>query len=189
MIKIILSSEKVKRGLKLLEIDETSTLPYILELLSVKDSGFDKVQMSPDAKKDRIMEVIKLFTLKGSKIRPVITAYEDLHWADKSSDEVLRLILESIPGSKVLMIFTYRPEFVHTWGGKSYHNQINLNRLSNRESLTMVNNLLGTQNIDHEIEELILKKTEGVPFYIEELVKSLTELKVIERTRKLMPFE
>ena len=174
--------EKVKKGLELLEIDEASTLPYLLELLSVKDSGFDKVQMSPDAKKERIMEVIKLFTLKGSRIRPVITAYEDLHWADKSSEEVLRLILESIPGSRVLMIFTYRPEFVHTWGGKSYHNQVNLNRLSNRECLAMVKNLLRTEKIDREIEDLILEKTEGVPFYVEEMVKSLTDLNVIERT-------
>ena len=171
---------KVKKGLALLEIDEASTLPYLLELLSVKDSGFDKVQMSPDAKKDRIMEVIKLFTLKGAKIRPVITAYEDLHWADKSSEEVLRQILESIPGSRVMMIFTYRPEFVHTWGGKSYHNQVNLNRLSNRECLTMVENLLHTENIDRELEDLILEKTEGVPFYVEEMVKSLTDLNVIE---------
>jgi len=175
--------EKVKRGLELLEIDEASTMPYLLELLSVKDSGFDKVQMSPDAKKNRIMEVIKLFTLKGSRLRPVITAYEDLHWADKSSEVVLKSILESIPGSRVLMIFTYRPDFVHTWGGKSYHNQVNLNRLSNRECLTMVTNLLCTEKVDHEIEELILEKTEGVPFYIEEMVKSLNDLNVIERAQ------
>jgi len=168
--------------LELLEIDEVSSLPYLLEILSVKDSGFDKIQMSPDAKKDRIMEVIKLFTLKGSRIRPVITAYEDLHWADKSSEEVLKLILESIPGSRVLLIFTYRPEFVHTWGGRSYHNQVNLNRLSNRECLTMVTNLLRTEKIDWELENLILEKTEGVPFYVEEMVKSLTDLNIIERT-------
>ncbi len=173
--------QKVHRGLQLLEMEEASTQPYLLELLSVKDSGFDKLQMSPDAKKERIMEVVKLFTLKGSKIRPVITAYEDLHWADKSSEEVLKAILESIPGARVLMIFTYRPEFVHAWGGKSYHNQINLNRLSNRECLAMVTNLLQTQKIDLELEELILEKTEGVPFYVEEMVKSLTDLKVIER--------
>jgi class 3 adenylate cyclase/tetratricopeptide (TPR) repeat protein len=174
--------DKVLRGLELLDIDQASTLPYILELLSVKDSGFDNLPMSPDAKKDRIMEVVRLFTLKGAKIRPVITAYEDLHWADKSSEEVLKLILESIPGSRVLMIFTYRPEFVHAWGGKSYHNQVNLNRLSNRESRTMVTNLLNIDEMDHELEELILEKTEGVPFYIEELVKSLTDLNMIERT-------
>jgi len=173
--------EKAKKGLKVLDIDEASTLPYLLELLSVKGSGFEKIQMSPDAKKDRIMEMIKLFTLKGSKLRPVITAYEDLHWADKSSEEVLALILESIPGARVLMIFTYRPEFVHTWGGKSYHNQTNLNRLSNRESLTMVKNLLNTARIDSEFEDLILVKTEGVPYFIEEFVKSLDDLNMIER--------
>jgi tetratricopeptide (TPR) repeat protein len=137
--------------------------------------------MSPDAKKERIMEVIKLFTLKGSKIRPVITAYEDLHWADKSSEEVLRLVLENIAGARVLMIFTYRPEFVHTWGGKSYHNQVNLNRLSNRESLSMVANLLSTEIIARELEDLILEKTEGVPYFIEELVKSLNDLNLIKR--------
>jgi len=173
--------EKAIKGLKILDIDETIILPYLLKLLSVKDSGFDKIKMSPDATKERIMEMIKLFTLKGSKLRPVITAYEDLHWADKSSEEVLRLILESIPGARVLMIFTYRPEFVHTWGGKSYHNQTNLNRLSNRESLELVKNLLGTEKIDIELEELFLEKTEGVPYFIEEFVKSLNDLKMVER--------
>ena len=78
------------------------------------------------------------------------------------------------------MLFTYRPEFVHTWGGKSYHSQVNLNRLSNRESLAMVHHLLGTEEIDRELEELILEKTEGVPFFIEEFIKSLQDLKIIE---------
>ncbi|MEE9611972.1 MAG: hypothetical protein V3W19_12005, partial [Desulfatiglandales bacterium] len=79
------------------------------------------------------------------------------------------------------MIFTYRPEFVHTWGGKSYHNQININRLSNRESLSMVTDLLNTEYIDSDLEELILEKTEGVPFFIEEFIRSLNDLKLIEK--------
>ena len=108
-------------------------------------------------------------------------AIEDLHWIDKSSEEALKYFLESIPGARVLLIFTYRPEFVHTWGGRSYHNQITLNRLSNRESLFMVAHLLGTQEIDKDLEKLILEKTEGVPFFIEELLKSLKDLKIIER--------
>ena len=115
-----------------------STLPYLLELLSVKDSGIDKISMSPEAKKDRISEAIKRIVLKGSEVRPLIIAFEDLHWIDKSSEDVVRSHLESIPGSRVLLIFTYRPEFVHTWGAKSYHNQLTLHRLSNRESLEMV---------------------------------------------------
>jgi len=173
--------EKVKKGLGLIGADEASTLPYLLELLSVKHSGIDKISMSPEAKKDRMIEAIKRIVLKGSEVRPLIIAFEDLHWIDKSSEDVVRSHLESIPGSKVLLIFTYRPEFVHTWGSKSYHNQLTLHRLSNRESLEMVTHILGTKEIEKALEELILEKTEGVPFFIEEFIKSLKDLKIVER--------
>jgi class 3 adenylate cyclase/tetratricopeptide (TPR) repeat protein len=173
--------EKVKRSLEIMKVDEPLTLPYLLELLSVKDSGIDKIPMSPEAKKDRIIEAIKRIVLKGSELRPLIIAFEDLHWLDKSSEDVVRSHLDSIPGSRVLLIFTYRPEFVHTWGAKSYHNQLTLHRLSNRESLEMVTHILGTKEIEKTLEELILEKTEGVPFFIEEFIKSLRDLKIIER--------
>jgi class 3 adenylate cyclase/tetratricopeptide (TPR) repeat protein len=173
--------EKVIKGLKILNADESSTLPYILELLSVKDSGIDKIPMSPEARKDRIIEALMRIVLRGSEIRPLIIAYEDLHWADKSSEDALKYLLGSIPGARVFLIFTHRPEFVHTWGGRSYHNQVTLSRLSNRESLAMVAHLLGTRAVDSALEELILEKTEGVPFFIEEFIRSIKDLKVIER--------
>ncbi len=173
--------QKAERSLKMLGADEATTLPYLLELLAVKDSGIDKIPMSPEVKKNGIMEAFKQIALKGSEIRPLILAYEDLHWIDKSSEELLKYVLESIPGARILMIFTYRPEFVHTWGAKSYHSQVNLNRLSNRESLMMVSHLLGTEELDRNLEEFILEKTEGVPFFIEELIKSLKDLKIITR--------
>jgi class 3 adenylate cyclase/tetratricopeptide (TPR) repeat protein len=173
--------EKVKRGLSILGIDEASTLPYFLELLSVKDSGIDKIPMSPEAKKDSIIEAFRRIVLKGSEIRPLILAYEDLHWVDKSSEELLKYVLESMPGARIFLIFTYRPEFVHTWGAKSYHNQLTLNRLSNRESLMMVSHLLLTEELEEDLEEFILEKTEGVPFFIEEFIRSLNDLKLIEK--------
>jgi tetratricopeptide (TPR) repeat protein len=173
--------EKVKRGLKILGADEASSLPYLLELLAVKESGIDKIPMGPEERKNRIIEALRRIVLKGSEIRPLIMAFEDLHWIDKSSEDQLRHLLESIPGARVLLIFTYRPEFVHTWGAKSYHSQVMLNRLSNRESLMMVSHLLGTEEFDKDLEEFILEKTEGVPFFIEELIKSLKDLKIIEK--------
>ncbi len=172
---------KIKKGLEIMNVDEPSTLPYLLELLSVKDSGIDLIPMSPEAKKDRINEAIKRIVLKGSELRPLIIAFEDLHWIDKSSEDVVKSHLESIPGSRVLLIFTYRPEFVHTWGAKSYHNQLTLHRLSNRESLQMVTHILGTNEIEKLLEELVLEKAEGVPFFIEEFIKSFKDLKIIER--------
>jgi class 3 adenylate cyclase/tetratricopeptide (TPR) repeat protein len=173
--------QKVQRGLKILGLDESSNLPYLLELLGVRESGIDLIPMSLESRKDRIIETLKRIALKGSESRPLILAYEDLHWMDKNSEDVLKTVLESIPGAKVLLIFTYRPEFVHTWGSKSFHSQITLNRLSNRESFIMISHLLGTEDIDRDLEELVLEKTEGVPFFIEEFIKSLKDLKVIQR--------
>jgi tetratricopeptide (TPR) repeat protein len=173
--------EKVTRFLKAVRVDEATTLPYILELLSVKESGIEKMQMSPEARKDRTLEALKRITLKGSELRPLIMAVEDLHWMDRSSEDAFKELLESISAAKVFLIFTYRPEFIHTWGSRSYHSQVTLNKLSNRESLAMATYMLGTPNIDRELEDLILQKTEGIPFFLEEFIKSLKDLKVIER--------
>ena len=175
--------QKVSQGLKVLDADEASTLPYLLELLSVSDSGIDKISMSAEARKDRIIEAVRRIALKGSETRLLIIAFEDLHWIDKSSEESLRDLLESISGNRVLLIFTYRPEYVHIWGGKSYHNQVTLNRLSNRESLAMVAYLLSTEDIGKDLKELVLEKTEGIPFFIEEFIKSLLEQKLIDKQR------
>ncbi len=174
--------EKVKTGLTLMEVDESSTLPYLLELLSVKDSGLDGISMSPEAKKDRIIGALRTIILKGSEYRPLVFAFEDLHWMDKSSEDAVKNLVESIPGARVMMIFTYRPEFVPTWGTKSFHSQLTLNRLSNRESLAVVAHVLGSDNIASDLQHLILEKTEGVPFFIEELVRSLKDMGVIKLT-------
>jgi tetratricopeptide (TPR) repeat protein len=175
--------EKLQRGLKFLDTDESSTLPYLLELLSVKESGVDPISMSTEARKDRIIGALNRITVKASQIGPVIMAIEDLHWIDKSSEDTLKALLDSISGEKIFLILTYRPVYVHTWSAKSYHSQVNLNRLSNRESLAMVTYLLGTDEIDRQLEELILEKTEGVPFFIEEFIKSLKDLKIIEKKK------
>jgi class 3 adenylate cyclase/tetratricopeptide (TPR) repeat protein len=173
--------DKVKKGLKQFDVEEASILPYLLELLSIKDSGIDQIPLSPEGRKDRMIETLIRIPFKASNIRPLILVIEDLHWMDQTSEEVLKYLLESIAGARILLLFTYRPEFVHTWGGKSYHSQVNLNRLSNRESLAMVTYLIGTEDIETDLEELILEKAEGVPFYIEEFIKSLKDLGIIER--------
>jgi tetratricopeptide (TPR) repeat protein len=173
--------DKVRRGLEILRVDEASTLPFLLELLGVKDSGFDPRSLSPEGKKDRTIQAIARLVLKGAEIRPLILVVEDLHWMDESSEDVFQDLVEHIAGARVLLIFTYRPEYVHTWGQRSYHNHVHLNRLSGRESLEMVTHFLGTEHLDRNLADLILEKTEGVPFFIEEFVKSLQDLRIIER--------
>jgi class 3 adenylate cyclase/tetratricopeptide (TPR) repeat protein len=172
--------EKVSGGLKILGLDESSSLPYLLELLAVKDSGIDNIHISPEGKRDQIIKLLNRIALSGSQIRTLIIAVEDLHWIDRSSEELLNQLIDSIPGARVLLIFTHRPDFVYTGRPKSFVNHLNLNRLSNRESLAMANHLLGGENIDKNLEDLILEKAEGVPFFIEELLKSMKDLKIIE---------
>jgi len=173
--------EKLGKGLKELGDDVDSTLPCLLEFLSATDGRGDEIMMNPEARKDRIIDALKRIVLKGSEIRPLIIAIEDLHRIDKSSEDALKDILNNIAGARIFLIFTYRPEFVHTWGGRSYHSQLNLNRLSNRETLAMVTHLLGTEDFDRSFEEFLLEKTEGIPFFIEEFVKSLKDLNIIDK--------
>ena len=173
--------EKVAGGLKVVGLDEKTTGPFILELLSVKDSGIEAVSTNPHARKQEILETVKRILLKSSEKRPLILAVENLHWVDQSSEDALKFVFVGISGAPILMIFTYRPEYTLTWGGRSYHNQMSLYKLSNSESLKLMGNLLGTEDIERDLENLLLEKTEGVPFFIEEFVKSLRDLKVIER--------
>ena len=175
-----LTRSKVTVACKALNIDEATTIPYILELLSVKDSGLNPLAMSPEARKERTIEAIRRIMLIGSEIAPLIIAVEDLHWMDRSSEEALKHLLDSVPGSRILLIFSYRPEFVYAWGGRSYHSQVNLNRLSNRESLAMAAYILGTDSIGPDLEELIVEKMEGVPFFIEEFIRSFKDLEIIQ---------
>ena len=172
--------EKARKFLKMIDADTKSTIPYLLELLKVKDSGIDE-KLNPEERKSRFIRALKHITLKGSEVRPTVLIIEDLHWMDESSEEAFKSLFEDIAGSKVLLIFTYRPEYIHVWGAKTYHSQINLNRLSNRESLFMISHLLQTDEVDSILQDLILEKAEGVPFFIEELIKSLIKLDVIQK--------
>ena len=174
-------TEKVKKGLATLGSDKISTLPYILELLSVKNSGIDSVSMSAAAKTDRILGSLLRMVLKRSEERPLVLVLEDLHWIDKSSEESAKYLVQNISAARILMILTYRPDFVHTWGSKSSHSRMELNRLSNRESVSMVSHILGSDDVAMDITNLILQKAKGVPFFIEEFVRALKDMEVISR--------
>ncbi|KKK94625.1 hypothetical protein LCGC14_2680960, partial [marine sediment metagenome] len=105
----------------------------------------------------------------------LVMAFEDLHWVDKTSEEIFIDLVEHIAGARVFLIFTFRSNYLPPWGGKSYYSQINLNRLSNRESLLMTTSLLEADEIEEDLAGLILEKVEGVPFFIEEFTRSLQE--------------
>jgi len=176
---------KTSKALQTLRVDEASTLPYLLEVLSVRDSGIDAIPMSPEAKRDRTIDALKQVVLQYAQIRPLIMAIEDLHWIDQSSEQFLAYLLENINDARVFLILNYRPKYICTWNHEACHSQINLNRLSKRDSLQMVYHILGTQLLEDALEKLSLEKTEGIPFFIEEFVRSLKELRLaVRKTNK-----
>jgi class 3 adenylate cyclase/tetratricopeptide (TPR) repeat protein len=174
--------DKVLKGLQVLASSDDTTLATFLELLSVQAKDIDRVPLSPEARKNRIIKAFIRIVLSGSEIRPLIMAFEDLHWIDEGSEETFKAIMDSISGARVFLIFTHRPDFVHTWGGRSYHSQLNLIRLSNRECLSLASHLLDGLKIDENLEKLIIEKTEGIPFYIEELINFLKHQEIIKNT-------
>ena len=84
------SGKRSKKGIESIQADEASTLPYLLELLLVKNGGIDQTPMSPEMRKARTLDALTRIVLKGSELRPLIMAIEDLHWIDKSSEESLK---------------------------------------------------------------------------------------------------
>ena len=176
--------QRVTRGLESIGVDPSDTLPYLLDIMGVKESGIEDLILTPELRKERIIESLHRIIIKGSEQQPLVLVFEDLHWVDSAAEALLSDVLGSIPGSRVMLLFSYRPEYILTWGAKSYHSQITLNRLSNRESLSMLAHILDTKDIEADVEELVLAKTEGIPFYIEEFVKSLMDLKIIEKREK-----
>jgi len=176
--------EKIVKGLNDLGIDEKEIVPYFLEILSVKDSGINTLIMSPDAIKDKLAESLKLIIQKLSEVKPLIMIVEDLHWTDQSSIEIINLLFEVVPGARVFVIFTYRPEFSPNWGNWSYHSQITLYKLTTKQIATMVSHILGPSYLLGEFIDFVVDRTEGTPFFIEEFIKYLKGHGLIDKKEK-----
>jgi DNA-binding CsgD family transcriptional regulator/tetratricopeptide (TPR) repeat protein len=171
---------KVQDGLEALSAELVSTAPYLLRLLSSMAGDGISEAMSPEAVKHHIFEALRLLMIEGAIQRPVVLTIEDVHWMDKATEEFLTFLLDHIAGSRVLLIFTYRSEFVATWARTSYHSLVNLTRLVQRESYRMLTALLGTPRVHDTVARLVLDRADGVPFFLEELVKALQESGAIE---------
>jgi class 3 adenylate cyclase/DNA-binding CsgD family transcriptional regulator len=158
-----------------------ATAPYLLHVLAVETQGDLPVGPSPEAVKHQTFEALRGLVSESAAHCPLILTIEDLHWADTTSVEFLAFLLEHIAGSRILLVCTYRPDFASLWSGKSYHSVITLPPLAPSEGRQMLTALLGTVYIQEELAALVLDKADGVPFFLEELVKALQETGSIEQ--------
>ena len=113
--------------------------------------------------------------LEETERQPVLAVWEDLHWADPSTLDILSLLLDQVPTACMLTLLTCRPEFRPTWATHAPVTWVTLNRLGRTQIEAMIPSLTDDKTLPAEIVEQVIAKTDGVPLFIEELVKMILE--------------
>jgi class 3 adenylate cyclase len=148
----------------------------LADLLSLPASErYPLPNLSPQRKKERTLEAL-LRQLEGlARRRPVVMVFEDAHWIDPTSRELLDLVIERIPNVPVLLVVTFRPEFQAPWIGQPQVSTLILNRLTRRDRTALVEQIAGGKALPDDVVDQIADRTDGVPLFVEELTKSVLE--------------
>jgi len=165
--------EKVTGRVVALDRTLEDTLPYVFSLLGIVEGHDPTAQMDGQLKKRRTHEAIKRIVLRESLNQPLIVIFEDLHWVDRESEALLNVLADSIGTAKILLLVNYRPEYSHGWGSKTYYTQLRLDPLGGENAEEMLKSLLDDGDDLVPLRRLIIEKTEGTPFFMEETVQML----------------
>ncbi|MEA2429951.1 MAG: hypothetical protein QOI19_424, partial [Thermoleophilaceae bacterium] len=162
---------------KLLLLDESfaDELPLLFDLLAVPDPDRSLPRMDPEARQRQLLALTKRVSRAQGEHRPGVNLIEDLHWLDPASEVFLANHIEAIHGTRVLIVVNFRPEYQASWMSKSYYRQIALAPLGPEATERLLADLLGSDPSLDGLSELIRSRTQGNPFFIEELVQSLVE--------------
>lgn len=150
------------------------------ELLSIPVGGrYPALSLSPQRRKELVLEHIVARLVNLASRRPVLIVLEDAHWIDPTTRDLFDVIIERIRTLPVLLVMTYRPEFIPPWLGRSHVTALTLNRLGHRENALMITRLAGGKPLPPTLLEQIILHTDGVPLFIEEMTKSVLESGVL----------
>jgi class 3 adenylate cyclase/predicted ATPase len=179
--------EKVTGKVLTLDRSLEDTLPYLFALLSVADPAssmqqldpYSMQQMDPQIRRRRTFEAIKRLLVRESLNQPLLVIFEDLHWLDNETQAFLSFLSESVATARMLLVVNYRPEYRHDWGNRTYYTQLRLDPLGKEEAQELLTALLGESTALSPLKQFILEKTEGNPFFMEEIVQALREQGVL----------
>ena len=149
---------------------------FLADLMSLPASaGHLLPNLSPQRKKERTLEAL-IRQLEGlAHEKPVVTIWEDAHWLDPTSRELLDLTVEHVRSLPVLLIVTFRPELQPPWAGQPQVSMLALNRLDRRDRTVLMEQIAGSKTLPGEVVFAIAERTDGVPLFVEELTKSVLE--------------
>jgi class 3 adenylate cyclase/tetratricopeptide (TPR) repeat protein len=169
---------------QVLTLDETlqDTLPALLALLDALPDDSPFRQLDPAQRRQRTLTALKRVLLRESQVQPLLLVYEDLHWIDTETQALLDSLVESLPTAQILLLVNYRPEYQHGWGSKTYYTQLRLDPLPPASAETFLAALLGDDPSLVPLTSLLIARTEGNPFFLEESARTLVETGVLMGT-------
>ena len=141
------------------------------------DSPF--LSLDPLQRRRRTLEALKRVLLRESQVQPLLLVFEDLHWIDSETQAVLDMLVESLPTARVLLLVNYRPEYQHGWGSKTFYTQLRLDPLPEASAEALLQALLGADASLVPLTQLLIARTQGNPFFLEESVRTLVETGVL----------
>ncbi len=170
---------------KLLTLDKSleSALPAFLALLDVLVDDPTWQAIDPFQRRQQTLGAVKRLLLRESQVQPLILLFEDLHWIDSETQAMLESLVESLPASRLLLLVNYRPEYQHGWANKTYYTQLRLDPLPPESAGEILNSVLGNDHGLQSLKQLLIERTEGNPFFLEESIRTLVETKVLAGER------
>ncbi|MFQ5830822.1 MAG: AAA family ATPase [Candidatus Methylomirabilia bacterium] len=166
---------------KLLTLDRAlePTLPAFLSLLEVPVEDPHWQDLDPPERRQRTLDAVKRLLFRESQVQPLCLVFEDLHWTDSESQALLDSLIESLPTARLLLLANYRPEYQHGWGSKTYYSQLRIDPLPAESADELLQAVVGDGAGLQPLRQLLIQRTEGNPFFLEESVRTLVEMKVL----------
>jgi tetratricopeptide (TPR) repeat protein len=156
--------------------DVGGTAPLLAALLSLPAGvRYPPLDLTPEKQKEQTLRALAAQVEGLAARQPVLMLFEDAHWSDPPSLELLDLIVDRVPALPVLLIITFRPEFTAPWTGRPHVTALGLNRLAPRQQAEMIAGVTGGKALPQEVTEQIVDGTDGVPLFVEELTKAVVE--------------
>ena len=162
---------------QVLTLDEAlqEIIPALLSLLDALPDDSPFLKLEPPQRRQRILEALKRLLLRESQVQPLLLVFEDLHWIDAETQALLDSLVESLPTARLLLLVNYRPEYQHAWGSKTSYTQLPLDPLPPASADELLQALVGDDPSLAPLTRLLIARTEGNPFFLEESVRTLVE--------------
>ncbi len=166
---------------QLLTLDEAlqDATPPLLGLLDALPDDSPFLALDPPQRRQRTLAALKRVLLRESQVQPVLVVFEDLHWIDTETQALLDSLVESLPTARLLLLINYRPEYQHGWGSKTYYAQLRLDPLPRASADVFLQALLGDDPGLEALKALLIARTIGNPFFLEESVRTLVETRML----------